>query len=113
MLIRFKGNGDVCFLIYLFDKFWNGESSAENINTEFVVDHLDYYGRTDDKHKNEDKQADKEFDDKFHKFSLVVQILQEWKQPVKFTQKKKQMYEKNYFKRSLQTVFGLSVALHP
>ena len=55
----------------------------------------------------------KEFDDKFHKFSLVVQILQEWKQPVKFTHKKKQMYEKNYFKRSLQTVFGLSVALHP
>ena len=76
-------------------------------------DHLDYYGRTDDKHKDEDKQADKEFDDKFHKFSLVVQILQEWKQPVKFTHKKKQMYEKNYFKRSLQTVFGLSVALHP
>ena len=55
MLIRFKGNGDVCFFIYLFDKFWNGENSAENINTEFVVDHLDYDGRTDDKHKDEDK----------------------------------------------------------
>ena len=72
MLIRFKGNGDVCFFIYLFDKFWNGESGAENINAEFVVDHLDYDGRTDDKHKDEDKQADKEFDDKFHKKNILV-----------------------------------------